>query len=128
MNPAGAESPVELIAEARRALRQVERLMLAPTARDIDFCRAALLEATRRVEQLRNMLASPEASDPTLHCPGLLESAAKLRAQVASIAVLLDHSAAFHAGLLQSMMQASRPENASSTAIRETAPRVLLSA
>ena len=119
---------MELIAETRRSLRQVERLLLSPTARDIDFCRSALSEATHRVERLRDTLTSPHGCDESLRSPGLLELAARLRTQISSIAVLLDRSAAFHAGLLQSMLQAARPDNTSTIPTRETAPRVLLSA
>jgi hypothetical protein len=123
-SPTASESPAELIAEARRSLGQVERMLLDPTARDIEFCRSALHRATGHVDSVRTALAG---SDAGLRSPLMLESASRLCAQVSSIAILLDRAAAFHAGILQSMMQAARPEH-TPVPSRETAQRVQLDA
>jgi hypothetical protein len=121
---AASESPAEWIAEASRSLGQVERMLLDPTARDIEFCRSALHQATQRLDSLRTALAGSDASQRS---PLMLKSAAHLCTQVSSIAILLDRAAAFHAGMLQSMMQAARPEHTPGP-LRETAPRVHLDA
>ena len=84
-----ARSPVELIAEARRALRQVERLLLDPKPRDIEFCRSALAEANSRAEQLRDLLSQTDG-----HTAGLADSVTRLRAQAAALAMRLGSSAA----------------------------------
>ena len=77
--PAG--SPVELIAEARRALRQVERLLIDRTPRHIEFCRGSLAEAHSRAERLHDLLMQSDE-----HAPSLAKTAAHLRAQVAALA------------------------------------------
>ena len=120
------DTPVELIAEARRSLRQVERLLLDPTPRDLVFCCAAMAEARERVERLRDELSSPTETHTSLRSPVLLEAAARLRGQVSSIGVLLDRAASFHGGLLQCMMEAAQNASPSPTP-QQTAPRVHIS-
>jgi hypothetical protein len=92
-----------LIADARLALDRAHALTLEPTARNIEMAAGALGRAIGRIEALQICLTEQGPADAAL-----LASARGLRDGIAGVALLLQHAAAYHANLLQSMMEAER--------------------
>jgi hypothetical protein len=92
-----------LIAEARLALDQTHSLLIEPTTRNIEIATTALARAIARIESLHICFAEKRCVPA-----GLLDSARGLREGIAGIALLLEHAAAYHANLLQTMIEADR--------------------
>jgi len=112
--------PEALVSDARDSLARTHQLLLDPSPANVDLCCSHLAAATRKTQALYQLLSDSPVADRDVK-----KSAAMLRLEVLVVASLLDRAAAYHAGLLQDMIAASRSD-APAVASHQMARRVQL--
>lgn len=93
----------QLVVGAGEALIRAHALLLRPTPQNLDRVSSTLAMAIVHVTDLQKILIASPSTD-------LADALVALRKEIDGISLLLEHAAAYHANLLQSMIAASVSE------------------
>lgn len=108
------ELSCQLIVGAGDALRRARALLLQPAPQNLDRAGSALAMAIAQVTDLQKILTASTSGDLAAPLEGL-------RNEIGAISHLLEHAAAYHVNLLQSMIAASTaevPQNSAAAPVR----------
>lgn len=93
----------QLVVGAGEALIRAHALLLRPAPQNLDRACSALAMAIVHIRDLQKILVTSPSTD-------LADALVGLRKEIDGISRLLEHAAAYHASLLQSMLAASASE------------------
>jgi hypothetical protein len=96
-----AEAPAyQLIAAAAESLTHAQTLFLQPAPRNLDIACGVLAKAIAQVTTLQTILTASPSQE-------LAAAVAALRRETDLVSALLEHAAAYHVNLMQSMIEAA---------------------